>query len=314
MNTTKTAKKDLIIVISIVSVMLIGFLWLVRPFLLIEVNNQYNAAWQLAIDGDYDKAHKEFKRLHDKYYAKTILTSSILFSEDFTQVCIYYDEGDYKSAKSLLDYKIMPKLKDSSKYPNLNKKQNEFVYNMVQSVVETYSSHQAEYAEEDRLNKEQQEAERQRKAAEEAAKVYEVPYEGMSESKIDSTELGTHTKYVKNFNTECISGEIYHASMYYWYSGGNCIYSARCLQGKVSDVKDNRDLEYTNGVMDHSGSTSTNSSSSSSKKKKNQESTTEFDPDDHDIEQYYEDYKEDFEDFDDAYDDFEDNPEYWDDY
>ena len=37
---------------------------------------------------------------------------------------------------------------------------------------------------------------------------------------------------------------------------------------------------------------------------------------DHDIDLYYEDYKdvEGFEDIDDAYDDFEDNPEYWDDY
>ena len=310
----KTTTKDRIIIAIIISTMLSGFLLIVRPFRLMEIINKYNAAWQLAIDGDYEKAHKEFEFMDKEYYGKSVYTSSIFFGVDFTQVCIYYDKGDYRSAKSLLDHTIMPQLKEKSKYPHLNKKQNEFVYNMVQSVVETYSSHQAEYEEEDRLNKEQKEAERQRKAAEEAAKEYEVPYEGMSESKIDNTELGTHTKYVKNFNTECISGEIYHASMYYWYSGGNCIYSARCLQGKVSDVKDNRNLEYSNGVMDHSGSATSNSSSSSSKKKKNQESTTEFDPDDHDIEQYYEDYKEDFEDFDDAYDDFEDNPEYWDDY
>ncbi len=40
------------------------------------------------------------------------------------------------------------------------------------------------------------------------------------------------------------------------------------------------------------------------------------DPDDHDIEAYYEDYKdiEGFEDIDDAEDDFLDNPEYWDEY
>ena len=44
----------------------------------------------------------------------------------------------------------------------------------------------------------------------------------------------------------------------------------------------------------------------------NKDKTVE--PDDHDIEAYYEDYKEDFEDEDDAWDDFEDNEEYWDDY
>lgn len=43
------------------------------------------------------------------------------------------------------------------------------------------------------------------------------------------------------------------------------------------------------------------------------ESST-IDPSDYDIEQYYEDYKDEFEDEDDAWDDFEDNEEYWDDY
>ena len=48
--------------------------------------------------------------------------------------------------------------------------------------------------------------------------------------------------------------------------------------------------------------------------KTDRETTTEFDPDDHDIEMYYLDYQDEFEDFDDAWDDFCDNPEYWDDY
>lgn len=39
-----------------------------------------------------------------------------------------------------------------------------------------------------------------------------------------------------------------------------------------------------------------------------------MDPLDHDIDVYYEDYKDEFEDEDDAWDDFEDNEEYWDDY
>ena len=44
----------------------------------------------------------------------------------------------------------------------------------------------------------------------------------------------------------------------------------------------------------------------------NKDKTVE--PDDHDIDTYYEDYEEEFEDEDDAWDDFEDNEEYWDDY
>ena len=49
-------------------------------------------------------------------------------------------------------------------------------------------------------------------------------------------------------------------------------------------------------------------------KKKNSYSTPKVDPSDHDIDMYYEDYKEEFEDEDDAWDDFEDNEEYWDEY
>lgn len=48
--------------------------------------------------------------------------------------------------------------------------------------------------------------------------------------------------------------------------------------------------------------------------KKSTSATTEFDPDDHDIEGYYEDNKDDFESIDDAYDAFEDDEDAWDDY
>ena len=79
-------------------------------------------------------------------------------------------------------------------------------------------------------------------------------------------------------------------------------------KGYVEDINKTEKTDRNNsGSTYHSGYKTTS--------KKNN-STTEFDPDDHDIDQYYEDYKDDadFEDIDDAYDDFEDNPEYWDDY
>lgn len=71
-----------------------------------------------------------------------------------------------------------------------------------------------------------------------------------------------------------------------------------------------------------SGTTSTKTTSGSytssknktSTTKKNSTSTKTVDPMDHDIDTYYEDYKDEFEDEDDAWDDFEDNDEYWDDY
>ena len=41
---------------------------------------------------------------------------------------------------------------------------------------------------------------------------------------------------------------------------------------------------------------------------------TDFDPDDHDIESYYEDHKDEFDSIDEAYDTFEDDESAWDDY
>lgn len=79
---------------------------------------------------------------------------------------------------------------------------------------------------------------------------------------------------------------------------------------------------YTVGDKKKSYSTNESKSTSSSSSSKNKKTSTKkratstktVDPMDHDIDTYYEDYKDEFEDEDDAWDDFEDNDEYWDDY
>ena len=53
---------------------------------------------------------------------------------------------------------------------------------------------------------------------------------------------------------------------------------------------------------------------STSSNKNTENSTTEFDPEDHDIEGYYQDNKGDYENYDDAYDGFEDDEDSWEDY
>ena len=57
-----------------------------------------------------------------------------------------------------------------------------------------------------------------------------------------------------------------------------------------------------------------NSSNKTTRKKKSTSATTEVDPDDHDIEGYYEDNRDIFEDIDEAYDAFEDDEDAWEDY
>ncbi len=57
-----------------------------------------------------------------------------------------------------------------------------------------------------------------------------------------------------------------------------------------------------------------NSSNKTTRKKKSTSATTEVDPDDHDIEGYYEDNRDIYEDIDEAYDAFEDDEDAWEDY
>ena len=61
-----------------------------------------------------------------------------------------------------------------------------------------------------------------------------------------------------------------------------------------------------------------NSSKSSSYRSKSRSSSgsgkPSFDPDDHDIEAYYDDYRDEYDDYDDAYDGFLDDEDAWDDY
>ena len=274
----------------------------------IDVRHRYKKNWKLAMNGYYASAGYGFERLAKEYYGNTVYSDSIMFSREFCIACDYYGKSDYRHAKSKVDYKIMPTLHDRSKYPRLTKEQNEFVLKMVNAINETYEAHRAEYEEEDRKKYEVEKALREQKLLKEEAKKREAPYVGMSEQKIDSTDLGRHSEYYKNFNTETINGEIYHASMYYWNSGNETIFSARCVNGKVYNISDNRDRH----VKNNKNVNPAKSSKSTTKKKE----TTEFDPDDHDIDLYYEDYKDEegFDDIDDAYDDFEDHPEYWDDY
>ncbi len=304
--------KSVVKALSATLIILVLVVLPLKPWLPLTIKNQYNKTWQLAMNGYHFSAAHTFEQLSKEYYNTSNYSSSILFAREFCLACDYNDNGDYKHAKSKVDYKVTPTLNDRSNYPKLTEEQESYVRKMVNAINENYEAHRAEYEEEDRKKNE---AEKARKEREEAKK-REAPYVGMSEQKIDSTDLGRHSEYYKNFNTETISGEIYHASMYYWNSGSETIFTARCVNGAVYNVWDNRDRH----VKNNKDVNSSKSSNSSTTKKKStttkKETTTEFDPDDHDIDLYYEDYKdvEGFEDIDDAYDDFEDNPEYWDDY
>ena len=78
---------------------------------------------------------------------------------------------------------------------------------------------------------------------------------------------------------------------------------------KTSNGSAGGKLPSSDGAGKHQGSGST-----TTRKKKSTSATTAVDPDDHDIEGYYEDNRDIYEDIDEAYDGFEDDEDAWEDY
>ena len=89
------------------------------------------------------------------------------------------------------------------------------------------------------IKKEAREAE-QRTQESKTPKRIDLPYVGMSESMISKTSLGAPREKVRH-NTEMISGNVYQANLYDFVKDGKCIFTARCIQGKVTQVWDMRD-------------------------------------------------------------------------
>ena len=124
----------------------------------------------------------------------------------------------------------------------------------------------------------------------------DVPAVGMSASKARSTRLGAPTR------TTTGKGSWSHKEHTYgdmvWESGGREIFRVHYFDGEITDVYDNRSST--------AKSPWTSSRSGSPK--------TSFDPEDHDIEAYYEDNRDEYSSYDDAYEGFLDDEGAWDDY
>lgn len=119
----------------------------------------------------------------------------------------------------------------------------------------------------------------------------DVPYVGMSESKISDTLLGTPSSKVRH-NYEVKNGEQLLANLYDFYKDGACVFTARCVQGSVTQVWDKRD----DPVKPHK-SYSSKSRSSKSQKSDPFSATDYVDADD-----FYYDHYDDFYDYEDAED------------
>lgn len=67
-----------------------------------------------------------------------------------------------------------------------------------------------------------------------------VPFVGMPESRISDTSLGRPSSIVRH-NSEMINGQRHFANLYDFYENGKRIFTARCIDGSVTQVWDERD-------------------------------------------------------------------------
>ena len=90
-----------------------------------------------------------------------------------------------------------------------------------------------------------------------------VPYVGMPESRIADTSLGLPSDNVRH-NVAFQNGERYTANLYDFYKNGTRIFTARCVNGVVTEVWDNRNTT-TSSYKPNSGKNSKKSSPDANK-------------------------------------------------
>ena len=122
-----------------------------------------------------------------------------------------------------------------------------------------------------------------------------LPYVGMSEKYINNTALGKPSSTVRH-NREMVNGQSLVANLYDYTSNGYVIFTARCVNGVVTDVFDDRAHPYKQS-SGSSSSSSSKKSSSSTKKSDPFHASDYAHPDD-----FYYDYYDDFWDYEDAED------------
>lgn len=129
-----------------------------------------------------------------------------------------------------------------------------------------------------------------------------VPFVGMPESRIGDTTLGRPDPKIRH-NTEIMKGKAYRANLYDFRVNGHRIYSARCINGKVTQVWDERDKDTSKPYVPITYSYTP-------KEEKTKRRSDLYDVYDYDDpEDFYYDHEDEFEDYEDAEDYFE---EAWD--
>ena len=83
-------------------------------------------------------------------------------------------------------------------------------------------------------------AQRSEKSKKQPSVRSDVPYVGMPESEIGKTKLGAPSENVRH-NGAMLNGKSYSANLYDFYKNNKYIFTARCINGRVTQVWDYRD-------------------------------------------------------------------------
>ncbi len=220
--------------------------------------------------GNYTEARKAF------YEAKK---KSIGDSEAWYWLSSGLEDAEKKSYSSAK--RDIQKAIDMAESDNL-KKQAESLLLKVKRQEELYEAEQLK-----------RQKEEEKEARERLAK--SLPYVGMSEADIANTVLGAPSATVRH-NYQVVNGDQVLANLYDYTRNGYVIFTARCVNGKVTQVWDDRDSPYKQ-------SSGTGKKTDKEKKTGSQYPASDYyHPDD-----FYYDYYDDFYDYEDAED-------YWEEY
>lgn len=233
----------------------------------------YEEAVALMDSSDYAGAIAKFKEVDDRGYKATRALQRVC------EAHLYYEDGKVDDAWDTV--RFLDDIYDTSSLTSDQRQEIKAFQDQLEVEVVPYKEKKAE---------EEYQAEMRR--------IREgVPYVGMSEKYISMTSLGTPSSEVRH-NSEMISGERYIANLYDFKENGHTIFTARCVQGKVTNVWDKRDQDTSRPV----------SQSSSANKNKTSQDDDPYDvnnythPDD-----FYYDHYDDFFDYYDAEDYFNDH-------
>lgn len=229
----KKAKKKHAILICTVLVVGLIVLATVSTINSQRLHSTYSEAEALIAQGHYEQAKELLESIQEKNYQDT---------EALISLCKAHEE--YSAGRAIDAYYTM----NGVVFNFQSESQKAEILSFRHTLISEYNAYNRKIQE--RLERINDEAIRNG-----------VPYVGMSESKIGDTSLGAPSDKVRH-NGEMINGESYRANLYDFYQNGKLVFTARCVQGKVTKVWDKRDKLQSSYTATGSNSSSSSSGSS----------------------------------------------------